>query len=289
MRTRSPIRMNAGMAVYASAGAAPPPPSYDLDAQAWFDAVAGQGGTMGAPEKAAFNSYILALKGAGFWSRVCMLYWLGAITPAASLVCMRWLDVATDGGTTHTPGVQRKGSGGYLGTGIDTGVEGDTLDSRGLVRGDAGMVVDVIEDGGNSPGWSDCGIIDGSKVWTFAAAGTEIEGRLAGRNVRSNDVDPVAYWTTGVSPAEDLWLYREAALNVEREDWDEAGTELAGVTATWRIFGFNTPTEPSSFNSGNGLGCMILLAGLTRAEAVSLRTINLALRSALWNIVGYSP
>ena len=45
-----------------------PPPGYDADAQAYFDAITGAGGSLTTPQMDAMNAFVLELKAASIWS-----------------------------------------------------------------------------------------------------------------------------------------------------------------------------------------------------------------------------
>ena len=59
---------------FTAPASAPPPPSFDPDAQAFFNAVTGGGDTLTTTEENAVNSLVLDLKSYGLWSKMQALY-----------------------------------------------------------------------------------------------------------------------------------------------------------------------------------------------------------------------
>ena len=100
-------------------------PSYDVDAQAFFDRVTTAGGTLTTTEKNATNQLVLDMKSAGIWSAMKAIYPMVGASAAAcaqNLKSSSFTGTFTSGWTFASTGVTGNGTSAYM----DTGLNGST-------------------------------------------------------------------------------------------------------------------------------------------------------------------
>jgi hypothetical protein len=104
---------------YATTNATTSSASFDTDAQAYFDAIVAQSGTISSPNKTKVNDFIVGLKAQGLWTKMkCVYLYHGNVLNAARLnaknpltttgaFCITWVGTPTldaNGGMTPSSG-----------------------------------------------------------------------------------------------------------------------------------------------------------------------------------------
>ena len=109
------------------------PPSFDPDAQAFFDAITNDGGSLTNTEKDAVNNLVLDLKGYGLWSKMIALYPVVGSTSTTqkyNLADTTQYNLTFNGTWTHSSNGASPDFDGYAQTGIIPNVvEFDVLGS----------------------------------------------------------------------------------------------------------------------------------------------------------------
>ena len=98
-------------------------PSYDADAQAFFDRVTAAGGTLTTTEKNATNQLVLDMKSAGIWSAMKAVYPMVGASAAAcaqNLKSSSFTGSFTSGWTFASTGVNGDGTSAYFDTALNT-------------------------------------------------------------------------------------------------------------------------------------------------------------------------
>jgi hypothetical protein len=98
-------------------------PTYDADAQAFFDRVTTAGGTLSTTEKNATNQLVLDMKSAGIWSSMQAIYpMVGASAEACAqnLKSSSFTGTFTSGWTFASDGVTPNGTSAYFDTALNT-------------------------------------------------------------------------------------------------------------------------------------------------------------------------
>lgn len=159
------MRMGLGLGLNFQAGAPPPAPVYDTDAQAYFDAVVAAGGAaLDATHKSAFNTFVVSAKAASLWTKFERCHWLANQHATAAKVCLKSL------GTTQVPagtitftadrGYAGNGSNGYLNTNF---ILAGSIDSShlALYNRTNRVSADTV---------SDMGAYDDTRMWSIACS-----------------------------------------------------------------------------------------------------------------------
>lgn len=98
-------------------------PSFDPDAQAFFNRVETAGGTLTTTEKNAINQLVLDMKSAGIWSAMKAVYPMVGASAAAcaqNLVSSSFTGTFSSGWTFSANGVQGNGTSAYFDTALNT-------------------------------------------------------------------------------------------------------------------------------------------------------------------------
>ena len=101
-------------------------PSFDPDAQAFFDRVTAAGGTLSTTEKNATNQLVLDMKSAGIWSAMKAIYpMVGASAEACkqNLKSSSFTGTFTSGWTFASTGATPNGSSAFMNTGLTPSVD----------------------------------------------------------------------------------------------------------------------------------------------------------------------
>jgi len=96
-----------------------PPPSIDSDAQAFFNRVTTAGGTLSATEQSAVNTLTIALKAAGIWTKMRVIYPMvgaSAVACAQNLKSSSFTGTFIGGWTYASAGVTSNGTNAYMET-----------------------------------------------------------------------------------------------------------------------------------------------------------------------------
>ena len=99
-------------------------PSYDADAQAFFDRVTAAGGSLTTTEQTATNQLVLDMKSAGIWSSMKAIYPMVGASAAAcaqNLKSSSFTGSFTSGWTFASTGVTPNGTSAYMNTGLNIG------------------------------------------------------------------------------------------------------------------------------------------------------------------------
>jgi hypothetical protein len=97
-------------------------PTFDSDAQAFFDRVTTAGGTLTTTEKQAVNQLVLDMKSAGIWSSMKAVYPMVGASAAAcaqNLKSSSFTGTFTSGWTFASTGVTPNGTSAYMDTGLN--------------------------------------------------------------------------------------------------------------------------------------------------------------------------
>jgi hypothetical protein len=97
-------------------------PSFDPDAQAFFDRVTTAGGTLSETEKTATNQLVLDMKSAGIWSSMKAVYPMVGASAAAcaqNLKSSSFTGTFTSGWTFASTGVTPNGTSAFFNTGLN--------------------------------------------------------------------------------------------------------------------------------------------------------------------------
>lgn len=97
-------------------------PSFDPDAQAFFNRVTSSGGTLSETEKTATNQLVLDMKSAGIWTAMRAVYPMVGASAAAcaqNLKSSSFTGTFTSGWTFASTGVTGNGTSSYMTTGIN--------------------------------------------------------------------------------------------------------------------------------------------------------------------------
>lgn len=107
------------------AASLPSGPSYDPDAQAWFDAVSW--GASDLEQKQAVNDFIVALKDGGVWSKLDRLWLIANRDQTAGMTCLKSLEAMTPVNSptfTQWRGIAGNGSSSYVNTNYNPATDG---------------------------------------------------------------------------------------------------------------------------------------------------------------------
>jgi hypothetical protein len=97
-------------------------PSYDADAQAFFDRVTAAGGSLTTTEQTATNQLVLDMKSAGIWSAMKAIYPMVGASAAAcaqNLKSSSFTGTFTSGWTFASTGVTPNGTSAYMNTNLN--------------------------------------------------------------------------------------------------------------------------------------------------------------------------
>jgi hypothetical protein len=153
-------------------------PSFDPDAQAFFDRVTTAGGTLSLTEKSAVNSLVLQMKTDGIWTKMKAIYPMvggGIGTTAArqaacsqNLVSSSFTGSFSSGWTFASSGVTGNGTSAYMNTGFNTATNQsiNNLSLSVYVR-TAAMGIGSITDMGN---WENASALPLTNIQTSATA-----------------------------------------------------------------------------------------------------------------------
>jgi hypothetical protein len=101
-------------------------PTFDSDAQAFFDRVTTAGGTLTTTEKQAVNQLVLDMKSAGIWSSMKAIYPMVGASAAAcaqNLKSSSFTGTFTSGWTFASTGVTPNGTSAYMNTGLNASTQ----------------------------------------------------------------------------------------------------------------------------------------------------------------------
>ena len=115
-------------------------PTYDADAQAFFDRVTAAGGTLSLTEQTATNQLVLDMKAAGIWSAMRAVYPMVGASAAAcaqNLKSSSFTGSFTSTGVTYSSnGITLNGSSGYMNSTIvpNTNLQLDSVHLSAYIR-----------------------------------------------------------------------------------------------------------------------------------------------------------
>ena len=225
-------------------------PSYDVDAQAFFDRVTTAGGTLTTTEKNATNQLVLDMKSAGIWTAMKAVYPMVGASAAAcaqNLKSSSFTGTFSSGWTFASTGVTPNGTSAYMNTGLNANTNQTVNNCAVSVYLRSSNVTATIDIGcANSP--------------TYLPL-ISMEGTGTGRNQYA-------------------WDYNTAIASITTTDsrgmW---GVSRTG-TATWQSFERNTAVAKTTTTAQTTLPNLNIYVGSTNintgASAFSNREVAFA-------------